>query len=236
MYWIYLLIFTLVVFAPGIIGNGAGGLTEDATEELFILFLGIFASLIYISRERQLTKTSTERLRIQREVNELSKSLADSYLYIGETNRKVEVLKSILFKMIDVSAAHAKSRKEIAKLLADGVRILSKTERFSLFFIDTTRRKILYRREKLSGEKRINFDKKKLFCEEDAENKKGIIKGDDFVVICSTKNIRGVGVVAVFNSTNKNVIENLEMLQVLLAQSLLLFKIPIERRLTGGRK
>jgi len=81
MYWIYLTIFVLAVLVPDIVPHGSTvfHLGEEQLEEILIFFLGLGGFLIFRWKEKQSNANLREKIKIQKEASQISKSLTDTY-------------------------------------------------------------------------------------------------------------------------------------------------------------
>ena len=95
MYWIYLVIFVFLVFVPEIIRGNLGVFGEETVEEIVLLFLGGTIFIFYLIRDSQIQKIQKELDEKRRENNRMLKDLTQSYSFIGEINRKLEIAKNI---------------------------------------------------------------------------------------------------------------------------------------------
>lgn len=139
MYWIYLALFILVVFSPEYIRQGYFFLGEDDLESVFIFFLSLLGFLIYLAKERALGKIQGEQQKIRREKTVISQDLESSYSYIGELNRKFEILKRSVGALPGTLAAFGRTAKdeELYRPILDAVKILSKADSVALYFVHT---------------------------------------------------------------------------------------------------
>lgn len=144
MYWIYLIIFVLIVFAPEYVRHGYLFLGEEDTESVLIFCLNILAFLLYLAKERALGKIRGERKQIQQEKQFISRDLEDSYSYIGELNRKFEILKRSVGALPGTLATFGRSTKDddLYQPILDAVKILSKTDSVALYFIHVGERRV----------------------------------------------------------------------------------------------
>lgn len=138
MYWIYLAMFIFIVFVPDIVPENKTifFLREEQAEELLIFLLGFIAFLIFRFKENQSRKHLKEKNSIRKEAIQISKNLTDTYSYIGETNRKLEIIKNISTKLLDVSKLDDKKEKKIFGDILESIFILGKSKKFSIRFIN----------------------------------------------------------------------------------------------------
>jgi len=225
MYWIYLAVFILMVLTPGIIKNPIFLLSEENVEEVAIFLLGIIGFLIFNYREKQLFFNLREKWKVQKEATEASKDLTHSYSYIGEINRKLEILNNISLKIAEASEMNSAERKNTYKLILDAIKILARTNRFTIIFADLNSRVIT---------EGIDESNKKLSPEiEDAilkfSRKKKIITADNYIIIQSNKNINGISAFISIQLKNKQALEDLKLLKTLATQVLLLWLLTKNR-------
>jgi hypothetical protein len=137
MYWIYLFLFVLVVLTPKIIQVGVLFFHEEDLESLLIFCLGTLGFMLYLAKEKALLKMLKEKLRLQKQTHTITRDLSQSYSYIGEMNRKFDIVKELIFRLPkDTTDTRAKNEPKIlyASIL-EAVRLLTKGEAVSLRFI-----------------------------------------------------------------------------------------------------
>lgn len=98
MYWLYLTLFLSMLLIPRFSGESwfPTIINREITE---IIFLFIFSSLmfaIYILRDYQFVRYQKNFEAKQKEAAHLLKDLSTTYSYIGETNRKIEILRDLM--------------------------------------------------------------------------------------------------------------------------------------------
>lgn len=132
MYWIYLIIFIVAVFVPEIVSRGVSGLSQMAVQELALLFLGLINFGIFLIFEKRMLRLKQEKIIASRDVNRLTKDLTNSYSYIGETNRKLEILKSIMLSLPPCEKMTADKERETLHLIVQSAHILTKSSKIIL--------------------------------------------------------------------------------------------------------
>ena len=144
MYWIYLIIFVLVVFAPEYVRQGYFFLDQEDSEAVLIFFLSLIGFLFYLAKERALGKIKGEQQEIKREKKVISQDLENSYSYIGELNRKFEILKRSIGALPGTLALFGRTAKdeELYRPIIDAVKILSKADSVALYFVHTLNHRI----------------------------------------------------------------------------------------------
>lgn len=113
MFWIYLVIFIIAVLVPDIIRNGFYFLPENQIEELTIFLLGIFGFALFIFLEQKLSLKEKESQKNLKKLDQTTKDLVESYSYIGEVNRKLDILMQIALGLSDRNVLSSKREKDI---------------------------------------------------------------------------------------------------------------------------
>jgi len=137
MYWIYLIIFVIAVLSPDIIKEDFYFLSEKRAEELLIFVLGVIGFLLFMWQERQLFIQKQEKNRDKRKINQTIKDLVESYSYIGEVNRKMDILMNISLGLTEKSNLSKNKQAEIYHAIIDAAKFLMKAECALLRFINT---------------------------------------------------------------------------------------------------
>ncbi len=147
-----------MVFSPEYIRQGYFFLSEDDAESLFIFFLSLIGFLLYLAKERALRKIRGEQKKIRQEKNIIFKDLESSYSYIGELNRKFEILKRSVGALPGTLATFGRTAKddELYQPILDAVKILSKADSVAIYFVHTTEHRI--ERSFVSGKKGVFSD------------------------------------------------------------------------------
>ncbi len=216
-----MIIFTLVVFIPDIVTTSAWGLPEEKTEEGAIFLLGMVAFYLFIVRDSQLSQNIKKRIDIQEKYNTVSKDLTESYSYIGEVNRKLEIVENISLRLIDTSKINRRERNEIEEMIMDAIRLLAKTNKFVIRFKDHETNRLLSQIE--GGDKDFSARTKNLFIV--MSKSKSITKQEGFLIVRSARNIKNVTAFLVFDGKGEKLPENIEMIQMLATQALLLYNL-----------
>lgn len=155
MYWIYLILFVLVIFAPEYVLHGYSFLGEEDVELVLIFFLSLIGFLLYLGKERALSRIRKEQRVVKREKTIISQDLENSYSYIGELNRKFEILKRSVGALPGTLAMFGRSAKDedLYRPIFDAVKILSKSDSVALYFVHMGERRI--ERTCIDGRKNI---------------------------------------------------------------------------------
>jgi hypothetical protein len=218
MYWIYLIIFILAVLTPEIVTKDFGPIGQERVEELIIFGLGVISFLVLLIRERQLSKSRSEKTEIQKEANKFFKDLKDSYSYIGEINRKLDILKNITLGLPEDSSLTPNKEKEIYDSIIEAVRTLGKTSNFSIRFINILSSNV---EKEIKGKKNFYAEIKnslltnnKIKCTEEM---------DSYMLICSPRIIDNIRAWIIIARKKSQISENIEILKALASQALFLF-------------
>ena len=225
MYWIYLAVFILMVLTPGIIKDPVFLLSEENAEEIAIFLLGIVGFIIFSYKERQLSFNLKEKIKVQKEATITSKDLASSYSYIGEINRKLEILNKISLKLAEAPNMNSAERKKIYKLILDAIKTLSKTDRFTVSFANLNSRVVM--EEIGRGNKKLSPEVKKIILNFD--KRKNIINANEYAIIRSSKSVNGISAFISIKLKNKQALEDSELLKTLATQALLLWLLTKKR-------
>ena len=217
MYWLYLIIFTFVVFMPTLVQRGFYGFSADQTEEFATLILGSFAFIIFLIQEKMLKKERFKKKDIQKKVNRMTRDLTHSYSYIGEINRKVDILESIALSYPESLILTTKKQKEVYKSIMEAIRLFGKSDEFTLRFICVSSKEVL-KEIKSFPDVSMNFSPKNF------DFTAQFIESDDFIVVNSPKAIDDVfSYIVLKKKTPNQRLEDLEMIRTLAAQALFFF-------------
>ena len=217
MYWLYLIIFTFVVFIPTTIQHGFYGFSVDQTQDFTTLILGSFAFVVFLIHERMLKKNVSEKKAIQKKVNRMTKDLTHSYSYIGEINRKVDILESIALSYPESLILTTKKQKEVYKSIMEAVRLFGKSDEFTLRFVCVSSKEVL-KEIKSFPDVSMNFSPKNF------DLTAQFVESDEFIVVNSPKTIDDVfSYIVLKKKTPTQRLEDLEMIRTLAAQALFFF-------------
>lgn len=221
MYWLYLVIFILAVLVPDVVRTDFYFLTETRLEELLIFLLGMAGFLIFIFKERQLFIQKEEKVKSQKRLKQTAKDLVDSYSYIGEVNRKMDILMQVGLGLSDRSEINKKKEKEIYHTIIDAANSLMKAECSHLRFVDIKNRRT--KKEINTGDSCNKIKNSELAEMGDNVN---IKKKNDYLMASSFKqidNVKGFLIVEGYNDLEAENANNQEILKFLATQALFLF-------------
>jgi hypothetical protein len=207
---------------PDIFNVDILGISHERIDELMIFFLGGFGFLFFIRKEHQLTIQKKEKEREQRRLQQTAKDLIESYTYIGEINRKMDLLMQIGIGLSDRTNLTEKHEKEIYKSIIESAKLLLKSAGATLVFFNLQDKKII---------KQICYDDKCGSLEQNTDifsmEENIFVKHEkDFMVFCSNKtinNIKGYLIVRSFDEFQGQDNNNQEIMKYLVEQALILY-------------
>ena len=223
MYWIFLLLFIIAVLIPDIIRGPVLFLSETRAEEIAIFLLGAITFLIFIRNELQLLFHRKEKERDQKKIDQTVKDLVESYSYIGEVNRKMDIMMNIALGISDRSTLNKKKEKEIYDSVIGAANFLMKSDSATLRFINLKTGKT--ERELKTSGKQILVENKELIGLSDI-NAGTIKKGDDCIIIISPQEINDIRSFLIVNGHDEGEEvnpKNIEILKVFASQALFLY-------------
>lgn len=218
MYWIYLTLFVLAILTPQFIAREVGFLREEDVEALLIFCFGAFGFMIYLAKEKTLLKLIREKLHLEKQTSLITRDLSDSYSYIGEMNRKLDIVQDFIFDLPKVTAVALKDESNIYTSLLETVSLLGKTDQVALCFVHTRNKTMECVYEKNGA----NFFAQSLTAAELLAEGKYFWQTNDRAVVRSPRQARGVSAFLVFGKT-VNRIEDSDVFKILVSQALLLY-------------
>ncbi len=228
MYWIYLALFVLAILTPQFVSENQSIFTEQDIESLLILCFGVFGFVVYFTKEKALLRIFREKKHLQNQTNLMTRDLSDSYSYIGEMNRKLDIVKDFIFDLPKaIVGASGKKKEKLYDSLLGTVSILAKTDRVVLCFVHTKKKTIEKILEKSSKQSLIaHIDPVQLLSEG-----KFFWEEQDYAVVRSPRQAKGVAAFLIFTKT-KNHIEDSDVFKILVSEGLLLYAFDQERSFT----
>ena len=218
MYWFYLIIFLLAVLAPDIIRDDFYFLSEKRAEEMLIFLLGIAGFLFFMWQDYQLFLQKKEKARDRKKINQTIKDLVDSYSYIGEVNRKMDILMNIALGLTEKTNLTKKKEMEIYDTIMEAAKFLMKADCALLKFINTND-KTLEREIRMPG---CSCEMKNQDVLE-MKNNEGTKKTGKSFVFLSHQEIKNIRCCLIVNGYTDQEEKTIEMLRVLASQALFVF-------------
>jgi hypothetical protein len=214
MYWIYLIIFISIVLVPDIVRQGFYFLKEEQAEEVLIFMLGMFGFFIFLWAEKQFRNNLLRRLKIQKEAHEISKDLTDTYSYIGEMNRKLDVFKEIFLCLPETSPIQPHEERIIFKQIFEAIALFTKSAIFVIRLVDITNHKTL---REIKGNKKIPFIVDNSYLKKNTL----VAEAEHYIVFNAPKPIENLTAsIIIYKRYGKNPVTDIEFLKVLAAKIL----------------
>lgn len=219
MYWIYLTIFILAILTPKFIQHEFYWMREDDIESLLIFFFGAFGFMIYLAKEKALLRVLGEKLHFQKQANIITRDLSDSYSYIGEMNRKLDIVKELIFSLPRTTAESlGKERGAVYRPLLEAASLLAKTDQVTLCFAEKKAKewREVYHQD-ATHPLSENFLPEKLFLEG-----KFFWEEGEVIFVRSPSPAKGISAFFIFSKT-RNHIEDGDVFKLLVSEALLLY-------------
>lgn len=143
MYLVYLALFLFAVLTPEVVTGSILFVPEELIESVLVFLFGSTGFFIYFAKEKALIRHIREKLQLQQEKHDITRDLSDSYSYIGETNRKMDVLKELVVSLpVVLDRIRKKEKKSVYDGLSKAIMLFSKTDSFSLRIVDCERKRV----------------------------------------------------------------------------------------------
>jgi hypothetical protein len=217
MYWVYIIIFIIAIMIPSLIGDHFLYIEGERAESLALMFLGIVSFLIFFFTEKQHSKDIREKTEIQKQASTFFKDLKYSYTYIGEINRKLDILKNLAVTIPEKLKKGKTSDKQLYEHLLQAIKVIGKSDNFIVRFIT---------KQDLATIKEIKFGKHsnwKIANEEQWFVDKFVQEIDRFTIFCAPKAMEGVKACIIVPKRKNQIAEDIEMLKILASYGLILF-------------
>lgn len=131
MYWLYFTLFLIAVLTPIFVEGERGFLPEDVHEASIILVSGAVAFIMYALKEKSLLKHVREKLWFQQKTTDITKDLSQSYSYIGEVNRKMDILRGMMHRLVEIRENQQEPERMLWEVL-DTIKYVTQAERVSI--------------------------------------------------------------------------------------------------------
>ncbi len=218
----YLALFVLAVLTPEIIRSGGGMLDEEDIEALLIFCFGAAGFMMYLVKEKALLSLLRERLHLQRQTHDITRDLSDSYSYIGEVNRKLDILKELVFQLpariTEVSASNiGKTPEESYQSVLEAVRTFSRAESATVVFVDMAAKASMKMVSTAGNSPFPVPESSKL-----AASKKLFYEEDGLVIVRSPELARGIAAFIIFQKA-MNRVDDADILKMFAASALALY-------------
>lgn len=214
MYWLYLTLFLVVISTPLLIQGERGYLTEDMREALVIFAAGAVTLILYIAKEKSLLRHVREKLWFQQKTTAITKDLSQSYSYIGEVNRKVDILKGMMHRLVEMENGKQSAERMFWEVL-DTLKHIAQADRVSLRIFKNQR--CVHRLEEKADRRVFSV----LTDEELLQNEKGFFAIDGIQGIASQETRKQIKIVLLFSRSQNDEVDE-DVLHILLSLLLLL--------------
>jgi len=222
MYWIFLLLFITAVLVPDVIRGQVYFVAEERAEEILIFVLGMIAFLTFINNERKIARQKKEQEKAEKKIDQTVRDLVDSYSYIGEVNRKMDILMGVALGLSDRSTLDKKKEHEIYLSILNASMFLLKAEEAMIRFVNMktgrTEKEI-----KLPETGKMTVANKILTGMKENINLK---KQRGSIIISSSQKINGIGCFLVahsYDENEENKPKNIEILKLFASQAMFLY-------------
>jgi hypothetical protein len=206
-----------MVFVPTFVRRGFFIFNAVQTQEFVILFLGSLAILIFLFLEKKMKKNFEEKCLIQSQANRMTKDLQNSYTYIGEINRKLDILENIALGYPETSKLSQKAETELYSSIMSAIKLFGKSDEIALRFVCLTDLSIV-KEIKSIPEKSMEFSLK------DHRVEFNYFESDEFIVATSPKAIDNIFSYIVFKKKKPSQkLEDIEIMKTLASQALFIY-------------
>jgi hypothetical protein len=222
MYWIFAIIFSIAIMIPDIIRGNISVLAEERAEETAIFLLGSVAFLAFVQNERRIAFQKKEKANSQKQMNQAMKDLIDSYSYIGEVNRKMDILMDVTLDLADFSALDKKKEKEVYESIINAANFLLKADFAMIRFINLKTNKI-EKEISLSRHNSLDISNKDIA---DMGENINVKKQKDILIISSPRKIGEIKsyiIVAGYDENEESKPKNIEILKLFASQAIFLY-------------
>lgn len=186
MYWIFFLLLVVTALVPDIVRGPLSFLPEIRVEEILIFLLGSAAFFTFVKNEERISFQRKEKEKAQKKADQTVKDLVDSYSYIGEVNRKMDLLMGIAFGLSDKSVGDKRKESEVHDSILNATNFLLKADESMLRFVnmETLRTE---KETKAPSDSKISVSNKDLAVMSDDDIH--VRKSEDVIIISSPQKI-----------------------------------------------
>jgi hypothetical protein len=226
MYWIFLIIFVVLVLVPDIIRGSFLVFSETRVEEISIFILGAMALLVFIKYERAILIHKEQKEKDQKKIDQTVKDLVESYSYIGEVNRKMDLLMNIALGLTDRSVLSRSKENEIYEAIASAANFLLKADSATLRFVQIDNfqtKKEIRSTPKAKAVKNADLEK--------IDENINALRVDDCLVISSSQDINKIRcflMICGYDKLEEQSPKNTEILKVFVSQALFVYSYMYE--------
>jgi hypothetical protein len=222
MYWIFSILFAIAVLIPDIIRADVSFLAEERVEEAAIFVLGSVAFLTFVQNEKRIAIQKKEKEKTQKKMDQAVRDLVDSYSYIGEVNRKMDILVGVALGLTDRSVLDKKKEKETYESIINASNSLLKAKSTTIRFVNLKTNKT-EKEAKLSEDVNLDVFNKDLTGMGENVNVK---KQNGILMISSSqkiKNVKSYLIINGYNESEEGKSKNIEILKLFASQAIFLY-------------
>lgn len=142
VYWVFVILYVALILTPVFVHDGGVRIAPTETGSVISLSF-LFATamlLLFWWKYSAASKCKRENLALKKEALSTQKDIATTYSYIGQINRKLEILRSILLGL--PQSAQSSKKQEYHSIL-DAIRMFSHCQRFVVGFYEYREGKVL---------------------------------------------------------------------------------------------
>lgn len=216
VYWIYLILFVITIFVPEFIQGSIFGLSVVTVQELTLFLLGIFGFLMFLYLEKQIAHSEEQKNRFQRELNRMTKDLTGSYSYIGEMNRKLDILKSVVLGLSTTGPITQTKENALYKSIVNAVMVMTKSAHVAIRFIKMPKEVL----KDVKSDKRIKLDSCAHYC---LNKQHSFLESDDHYIARSPEDINNIRACIIIEKKNSKKIEDPQLLKALASLAVFLY-------------
>lgn len=220
MYWIYLTLFIVIIFTPEMVNRGLFFFGEEEVESVVIFCFGLIGLLLYLAKESTLLRVVSEKLFLQRQTNQIRKDLSQSYSYIGEMNRRFDIVKnSILALPTTTPRPFSQDQTVRYQSVLSAMQLITKTPLLAVLVVDMAAERVLEH----AGEEH-EFPPALMDAAHLLAAAKFYWEEGEYSVVRAPEEAQGVTAFLVFRKA-ANRFEDKEVFQILAAEALLLYSL-----------
>ena len=220
MYWIFLIIFIITVLVPDLVRGSVFFLSETRAEEVAIFLMGAITFGIILKNEQQILFHKKEKEKDEKRIEQTVKDLVESYSYIGEVNRKMDILMGIALGITDRESLSKTHENETYASIVNAANSLLKADHTSLKFIESKTGKS--KKEFLSGEGEALRNETIVSMKENVH----VRKHKNILVVSSPQEFDGIKsylIIHKYDLDEENNPKNIEVLKVFASQALFVY-------------
>lgn len=229
MYWIFAVLFAIAVLIPDIIRGDVPFLAEERAEEVAIFILGSVAFLTFVQNERRIAFQKKEKEKTQKKMEQAVKDLVDSYSYIGEVNRKVDILMGVALGLTDRSVFDKNKEKETYESIIKAANSLLKAESSIIRFVNLKTNRT-EKEVKLLEDATPNILNNDLV---DMGENVNVKKQNGALVISSSqkmKDVKGYLIISGYSENEEVQPKNIEILKLFASQAMFLYSYILKEK------